>query len=363
MTASKRIFCFVICAAILALSVICVSADETSTALTQGEFSYEVLDDGTIGITEYHGEGGDVVVPAEIDSKVVTALGDELFWSMSNVTSVSLPDTLEFIGARVFQSCTALTEIFLPDSVAEIGDACFHGCTALAQINVPANLVYVGAFAFDNTAWVTQFDGCTSIILGSRVFYKYLADEDAVVIPDGVVCVSDNAFEGKKLSFVFIPDSVAFIGDFCFYDCTNLKEIKLPSDIYYLGEYSVGFLAGASEVKKTEGFVIYSDSDSVGSEYAVKSGFTLKTVEEYSEPSTLPEEEICNPTAQIRPAEITTQQTEFGLSQGAVIAIVLSIGGCVVIIGGIAVVSHFYEKKRKKINKDSQKQNSKKKKK
>lgn len=363
MTASKRIFCFVICAIIMVTSIVYVSADETSTASVQGEFGYEVLDDGTIGITEYRGEGGDVIIPSEIDSKTVTVLGDELFWYMENITSVSLPDTLEYIGARVFQNCTALTKISIPDTVTEIGDACFYGCSALAEINVPANLVYVGAFAFDNTPWVTQFDGCTSIILGGRVFYKYLADEDMVVIPDGIVCVSDNAFDGKKLSFVSLPDSVAFIGDFCFYNCTNLKEIMLPSDIYYLGEYSVGYLAGTSEVKQTEDFVIYSDSETVGSEYATKNEFSLKATKEYTEPASVPDEEVCNPTAQIRPADATSNQVSIGLSQGAVIAIVLSIGGCVVVIGGIAVISHFYEKKRKQENKGNQKQNSKKKKK
>lgn len=364
MTASKRIFCFVICTLILAMSAFCVSADDTTiTTAVQGEFGFETFDDGTVGITEYRGEGGDVVIPSEIDSKPVTVLADELFWYMENITSVTLPDTLEYIGARVFQNCTALTEITIPDSVAEIGDACFYECSALSKINVPANLVYVGAFAFDNTAWITQFDGCTSIILGGRVFYKYLADEDMVVIPEGIVCVSDNAFDSKNLSFVSIPDTVAFIGDFCFYNCKNLKEIKLPSNLYYLGEYSVGYFAGVSEVKKSEDFIIYSDSETVGSEYAEKSEFTLKTTAEYTEPSSLPAEEVCNPTGEIRPADSASDQTTLGLSQGAVIAIVLSIGGCVVVIGGIAVVSHIYEKKRKQANKDTLKQNSKKKKK
>ncbi len=364
MTASKRIFCLIFSVLLLALSAFCVSAeDTTATTSSQGEFGYEVLDDGTIGITEYRGDGGDVTIPSSIDSMAVTALGDELFWYMDSITSVSLPESLEYIGARVFQNCTDLKEIKIPDTVTEIGDACFYGCSSLAKINVPANLVYVGAFAFDNTAWATQFEGCTSIILGGRVFYKYLADEDMVVIPDGIVCVSDNAFDSKKLSFVSLPESVAFIGDFCFYNCENLKEIKLPSNIYYLGEYSLGFYNGASDVQQIKDYVIYADEKTLGSDYALKNEFEVKPLSEYTEPSSLPKEEVCLPTGEIKPAEATSQPASFGLSQGAVIAIVLSIGGCVVIIGGIAVVSHFYEKKRKQANKDNQKQNSKKKKK
>lgn len=357
MTSSKRIFCIFLCALCL-LSVPFTVSAEDDTTLTYGDFSYEALEDGTLCITAYLGSGGDVSIPSEIDGKTVTTLGDELFWYMEEVTSVTLPESLEYIGARVFQSCTSLTEISIPDTVAEIGDACFLGCSGLIKINVPANLVYVGAFAFDETPWVTQFDGCTSIILGGRVFYKYLADEDKVVIPDGVVCLSDNAFESKSLSFVKIPDSVAFIGDYCFYNCKNLKEIKLPSEIYYIGENSLGVAQGTSEVQDIEGFTIYADENTLGAEYATNYGIQLKSTADFAELESLPEAEVCVPTAEIRTAD--TSQKSVALSQGAVITIVLSIAGCAVIIGGITVASHFYEKKRKQ---EKRVKNSKKKKK
>lgn len=358
MTASKRIFCIMLCALCLLTVPFTASAEEDAT-LTSGDFSYEILEDDTLCITGYNGSGGEVLIPTEIGGKVVSTLGDELFWYMEEVTSVTLPESLEYIGARVFQSCTSLTEIAIPDTVAEIGDACFLGCSSLTEINIPANLVYVGAFAFDETPWVTQFDGCTSIILGGRVFYKYLADEDKVVIPDGVVCISDNAFDSKSLSFVKIPDSVAFIGDYCFYNCKSLKEIKLPSDIYYLGENSLGLTQGVSDVQPVEGFTIYADENTLGAQYAQDYETELKATADFTEPEDLPEAEVCVPTAEIRNAD--TSQKSVVLSQGAVIAIVLSLAGCLVVIGGIAVASHFYEKKRKQEKRE--KQNSKKKKK
>ncbi len=358
MTASKRIFCILLCALCLTFVPFTAKAEEDTT-LIFGDYSYEILEDNTLCITGYTGSGGDVSIPSEIDGKTVSTLGDELFWCMESITSVALPDSLEYIGARVFQNCTSLTEITLPDTTHEIGDACFLGCIRLSKINVPANLVYVGAFAFDETPWVTQFDGCTSIILGGRVFYKYLADEDKVVIPEGVVCISDNAFDGKSLSFVKIPDSVAFIGDYAFYNCKNLKEIMLPSDIYYLGENSIGVIAGTSEVQAVKDFTIYADKDTIGADYAAKYEIALKDIADFPQPETLPKAEECVPTAEIRDAD--TSPKSAGLSQGAVITIVLSIVGCVLIIGGIAVTSYFYEKKRKQENKA--KQNNKKKKK
>ena len=358
MTASKRIACLVMCVLCFMTASFTASAEET-TALTSGEFSYEILDDETICVTAYTGSGGEVTVPQEIDGKTVTALGDELFWYMEEVTAISLPETLEYIGARVFQNCTSITEIKLPDSVTQIDDACFLGCSSLSKINVPSSLVYVGAFAFDETPWITQFDGCSSIILGGRVFYKYLADEDMVVIPKDILCISDNAFDGKALSFVKIPDSVAFIGDYCFYNCPNLKEIKLPASVYYLGENSLGLISGPSQIESVEGFVIYADESTLGADYAKKYEVTLKASAQFSEPQVLPEAEECVPTAEIRTAD--TSAPSPGLSHGSVVAIVLSIGGCVIVIGGITVASYFYEKNRKKQLKENQ--NSKKKKK
>ncbi|MBR3988337.1 MAG: leucine-rich repeat domain-containing protein [Clostridia bacterium] len=352
MLASKRIFCVILCLIVL-LSVPVFVCAEDDTSFTKGDFRFEILEDKTLCVTEYTGESTVVTIPSEIDGRSVSTVGDELFWYKGDITAVTLPENAEYIGARVFQNCTSLTEIKLPDTVLEIGDACFLGCSNLTKINIPANLVYAGAFAFDETPWVTQFDGCTSIILGGRVFYKYLADNDKVVIPDGIVCISDNAFDGKGLSFVKIPDSVAFIGDYAFYNCKNLKEIKLPSGIYHIGENSLGMVAGASEVQPLKDFMIYADEGTLGADYAKMYDVEIKGTGEFTEPESLPEAEVCVPTAQIRDAD--TSQNTVGLSQGAVIAIVLSIAGCVVIIGGITVVSHFYEKKRKKENKNIKK--------
>ena len=336
MTTSKRIFCFIMCLMLLSCSAFVAGAEEETTnpTYTYGQFMYKDVDGG-VCITGFTGEGGDVFIPSEIDGKTVVALGDEAFWYKTELTAVSMPSSLEYLGNRVFQGCKSLTAVSLPDSVSEIGDACFSDCENLVSLNIPASLVYVGAFAFDMTPWITQFDGNSSIIFGGRIFYKYLGDADMVVIPDGVVCISGNAFQGKSLSHVTIPDSVAFIGDYCFLDCVNLKEMKLPKDVYYLGISSVGVKTGEKEYVAVEDFTIYSDNVT-GKNYAEEYGIEIKASKEYKAPANLPEPEECSVTGEIK---TSSGGSAISINPGAVAAIVISAAGCVLVIGGIALVT------------------------
>ena len=54
-------------------------------------------------------------------------MGNQLFRSAQNLTSVTLPDSLTEIGANTFINCTSLQSIHIPASVISVGNYCFHG--------------------------------------------------------------------------------------------------------------------------------------------------------------------------------------------------------------------------------------------
>ncbi|MBR3314406.1 MAG: leucine-rich repeat protein [Atopobiaceae bacterium] len=55
----------------------------------------------------------------------VTTIGDNAFFNLSNLSTVSLPLTLQRIGTQAFYRCESLTEITVPDSVTSIGNIAF----------------------------------------------------------------------------------------------------------------------------------------------------------------------------------------------------------------------------------------------
>ena len=342
----------------LMASVCCVgvSAEEEYKTYEYGYFKYTVQD-SSVCITEYTGEGGDVSIPNLINDMTVIAIGDEAFWYRSDVTAVDLPDYLEYIGKRAFQGCTSLKTISIPNSVCEISDAAFCDCTSLVSLNVPSQLIYVGGSAFDNTPWITKFDNNKSIIFGGKAFYKYLGDAEVVTIPKGVTGISSNAFVGNKtLKYVSIPDSVVFIGDYCFLDCPSLKEVSIPDNVYYMGAYSFGYtgLNQKDSEAVVEGFTIYADKDTLGQKYAAEYELECKPRAKHATPYELPTAETCTAgeidSSFVPSAENAQKDKGVNLGGGRGVALIIILASCV-LIGGVYVYFTYQEKQKKKKNK------------
>lgn len=87
----------------------------------------------------YNGDGGDVVIPAE-----VTVINGNVFAGNTTIRSITAPDTgVDMtVGNEAFRGCTALETVDLPCLVT-IGDNPFAGCTALNTVYLPESLSLV----------------------------------------------------------------------------------------------------------------------------------------------------------------------------------------------------------------------------
>jgi hypothetical protein len=77
-----------------------------------------------------------LAIPLTYDGKPVTSIGDRAFWKCTNLTSVTIPDSVTRIGLWAFRRCTSLTSVTIPDSVISIYNGAFEGCTSLKRITL-----------------------------------------------------------------------------------------------------------------------------------------------------------------------------------------------------------------------------------
>lgn len=148
----------------------------------------------------------------------VTSIGDEAFYCLQEVKSVSIPGSVKSIGRWAFCACSSLTSVTIPNGVTSIGTEAFAG--------------------------------------------------------------AEEALGEMQLKSVTIPQSVTKIGKDAFYECSNLKKVTVLSKKVSLSKTGIGYAPDwdSDNVKPTRisGFTIVGYSGSTTEQYAQKNGFTFQ---------------------------------------------------------------------------------------
>ena len=100
----------------------------------------------------------------------VTNIGDYAFLKCSNLTSITIPNSVTSIGDRAFSGCYNLTSITIPNSVTSIGPMVFFSCSNLKSITIPNSVTSIGMGAFfscSNLKSITIPNSVTSIGYGA----------------------------------------------------------------------------------------------------------------------------------------------------------------------------------------------------
>ena len=129
-----------------------------------------------------------------------------------------------------------VTSVVAEDGVTGIGDRAFADMTALATVTLPDSVTYVGAQAFDNTAWYDrQRDGLlylNHILIGCKG-----ECEAKPYIEPGTVTVASGALSGSEgLKSLSLPDSVININKNAFSACPSLTTARVPESVKNIGK-------------------------------------------------------------------------------------------------------------------------------
>ena len=211
----KRVFKIMLCLMVI-LSGVAVTTSMTATpviAKTVGDYTYTDNNDGTVTITNYGGSEKDVVVPEELDGKMVSAIGYAAFAECRSLESLVVPETVTRLQDYAFSQCTSLTRAQLPESIVSLGRGVFKNCILLEEVNIPTSLTTVA---------MEMFAGCTSLT--------------EIEIPQTIRSLGDSAFSGcSGLSEIVLPDNVTSLGSAAFRSCVNLERINLSPRLTTIG--------------------------------------------------------------------------------------------------------------------------------
>ena len=172
----------------------------------------------------------------------VTTIGDYAFQDCSNLTSVILSSNLESIGRDTFAFCSSLESVIIPDSVIGIGRYAFKNCSNLVEITLSKNLLETGGAIFSGCTNLkyNEFNNCK--YLGTKNNPYFYADgvidgnQTSYILNQNCKILGANTFyQNSKVEEVILPDKMVSISEFSFDQCTSLTTINMPSKLQYIG--------------------------------------------------------------------------------------------------------------------------------
>lgn len=221
-----------------------VSATDTgwevteNVRITEGDFTYVVLDDGTAEIIDYNigSEVRNLEIPSEIGGYTVTSIGNSAFRDAKNLLIVKIPETVKTIGYCAFEDCENLVRITPPTTILSIDRDAFKGTKWYES--QPDETIIIGSCLYecrdDSTGEFVIPDTVKSIAVAAfreKNFSK-------ITIPNTVEIIGNDAFFCcDNITNMDIPDSVTTIGDYAFYNCNNLTGVTIPKSVTYMGDY------------------------------------------------------------------------------------------------------------------------------
>lgn len=176
----------------------------------------------------------EVTIPATVEGRPVTAVGDQAFLGCARLTSVELPPNVEIVGVQAFEGCTNLEEVFLPFRLKKIDARAFADCTQLREV---PHYVWAGP-RNDGKLLRNRVERSLPVDLrelGEECFAD-CASLAHMTVPYRVKTLPDSAFRGcTSLETVWLHNSLTEIGSRAFSDCPALRRLSVPASVQSIG--------------------------------------------------------------------------------------------------------------------------------
>ncbi|MBQ8866350.1 MAG: leucine-rich repeat protein [Bacteroidaceae bacterium] len=164
----------------------------------------------------------------------VTEIKQGFFYNWgSDITSVTIPNSVKKIGSSAFSNWTKLASVAIGDSVKIIGDNAFNRCSSLTAVNIPNSVITI-----ENAA-----------------FY-YCSNLSSVTLGDSVESIGQYAFNGcDNLQTVNVNKLETIFNSVKYGNSTNNNPFKMASKLHLNGVEVTNLVIPESITELNKGFL------------------------------------------------------------------------------------------------------------
>jgi hypothetical protein len=283
----KKLFLFLVVSIIASIS--------WANSFQIENFNFKVISNRTLEVSAADKSITEADIPASVTyndtNYVVTDISEGGFANCSNLTFITIPNTVSYIGDLAFSYCTSLKVIKLfvegrhligedneddsNDDDDDESDVIVPPCWWCGSVIKIAPRNFAGQEASTDIFYGSRAK-VTTVILGDGVTYipeglcQSMFSLTSIDIPNSVTSIGEEAFANcSSLASITLPDNLTSIGQSAFYNCTSLESITIPDSVTNIDDYAFERCTSISSVNIGKS-VVYIGEGAFDRCYALK---------------------------------------------------------------------------------------------
>ena len=215
-------------------------AQDASFTGVDGDFEYLVYN-GVTSITKYTGNAENVVVPATVNGYKVYSVG-RLAFNNNTIKTITFSEGIKALSNETMYHCDNLETINIPSTMdwtvprynSDAITYTMYGvgpivCKKMKTINLA-----------ENNPYMKLVDGILySADMEVLIYCPPQYQKSVITIPNGVKEITGSAFEEcENIKEVKLPGTLLYIGYWAFNNCFNLEKCDLSANVEVIGQYA-----------------------------------------------------------------------------------------------------------------------------